>query len=299
MATCPNCRFAGANVLFDGQLKCAGCGTIYRQRLDYPSVPQGKRVAASTGSGRKFAPLIVIAAIVVIMFGGFFVALIDSEEPEPFREQPYPSRSSTHAEPEVEILEVEVAESVIDGSGHSFPWWAVSYRNTGNVPVRTPNVIATFLDKYGNRIQDQTCWSFTLLLPPGDQIWIFVTPSNAERVTDATFVAGELRKAPNYSRDHKRLQVRGIAVEPNESPSRATYPYVTGTVYNPHDVSMRVNMLMAIGYDENDKPCAYASGKTVDRYLGAEGTTTFKINSGIYQVYPPVRWVIDAWGTER
>ena len=53
---------------------------------------------------------------------------------------------------------------------------------------------------------------------------------------------------------------------------------------------------IVVGFDEDNKPCAYASGYPKERKLPVDGKLDFAITAGYYQMKTPKRWIIHAWG---
>lgn len=301
MAHCPKCGFAGAHLLTDGQLRCAGCGTIYQLNLAYPPVPRGGPVAQSKSGMAKLAPFIIFGAVAVIAFAGFFVTMIGGSEPEPHGETPHPRRSggdvAERPAPEAQVLKAEVGETVIHGMVGTTPWWVISYRNAGTVAIGSPRVRVSLYFENGDHITDVDVSAYVIHLRPGDTAWVFYSASAYKQARTIKYEAVTPMEASKYLPEYFRLAVQDVKVAPHAS--LPNYADVEGKLYNDTGRKVRVSVLQGIGYDSDGNACAYQIGSPNDFNLDVNGRTTFRLRTGAYNAGTPVRWDVHAWGSFR
>ena len=302
MASCPKCRFAGATMHKDAYLKCANCGHVYWQQLEFPPVPRNRLIPSPVGRMRQRKALIALVAVasVLLTFAVFTTVYftrsvssgVDSDQYESF-ETPTPRKSSA---PKVKILQAKVGETILHGMNGSYPWWVVSYRNSGNHPIQSPRIGAKFYDGDGRHLKDADFGAYVLYLPPGETCWVFCSPTSAKTARKALFELRKTKPVSKYTREYRRLQVRDVRIQAQSSPALKDYPFVVGSIYNTTGSRVNVRTLQAIGYDENHEPCAYTLGNALTTRLNHRETTSFKLNTGAYVIRQPVRWEVDAWG---
>jgi hypothetical protein len=283
----------------DGHLKCASCGQEFDARLAYPQAPRGGAPVTRTSVGRT-PVFIVSGAVFAIVLAGFLVMWLSSSGGSDRQTRPAVNQVSTGTEPAPapQSLYAEVAETVLSGRASTFAWWVVSYRNAGSGVIASPRIKASIRDEKGNIVHEEEHGAPIVYLPPGETVWIYVSPRNLVG-TDAEFKVVDLKAPSQWLAEHKRLEVSDLQVTPQESPHLAKYPFLTGRVRNHHHDRMRVVTLQAVAYNEQGEPCGYASGYATPSNLAPGEAAEFKLHTGAFVNETPARWELKAWGAVR
>lgn len=294
---CPKCLFPGASILLDGSRRCAQCGNIFQSVIDFPDAPSRPSGAAPVAAGKRTFALVFVGIAVFVAIVGVFVALTLSRQsaPNPYREPP-PRALTGQAETAAAAgpAQARINPQFFRGQNGDRQWWVLKYENTGDVPIWFPSVICEFRDANG-KSESHVQHAEAAKLPAGEAIWMLVEPFGVGP-HDAEFSVNGPKRATEIQPPCVRLQVDNVMLEANPDRNLAHYPFLTGTVTNNSGKRLQSVRVHGIGYDEQDLPCAYASGYAQTRKLGAGQTTEFRIGTGTWTARPPARWEAIAWG---
>lgn len=308
---CPKCRFKGANILPDGSLRCAGCSYIYRPPIAYPEPPNRVGTSAAPVAGGSRNVVVLVAVVGVLIFGAVFAYAAMGQESDAPSEK-YHSEPSTLAHAEVPVRPAEPATivpetpavdpkayaiidpNVVSGFNGTKRWWLLQYFNTGDVPISFPSIKCELHDASGEPFE-YIARSNVYWLPTGEYAWILAMPTT-DTSGDASFTVDGPKSAARQQVAWKRLEPSQIEIEPHPNTYMSKFPYLTGRVANNSGSKLGSIRLQGIGYDEEDKVCAYATGYAKPTTLEAGGTSDFKFGTGTWQVRPPVRWEVESWG---
>lgn len=301
---CPNCGFPGAAILADGSRRCASCGHTWYFRMEYPRPPAAQVAVAATGSNARVVVGVVAAAIV--MLAGLAVFLFaggsgGSYQPPP--ETPGPKVGLAVPQPQPDesgSLAAELGPDRVSGHNGISPWWLVEYRNSGEAAIAFPTVKARVLDDQGRPVLDHETVASVYRLPPGQSVWMLVSiPGSYKGSYQAEFEIVAPKRADRYTPKQRRLEVVGHELQPNPSPSLKKFPFLAGKVRNDGEVRLSSVRVHAVGYNADDKPCAFAHGYARVASLQPGQESDFKLGTGTWQIETPTRWQLEAWGTVR
>lgn len=301
---CPNCGFPGAAILPDGSRRCASCGHTWYFRIEYPQPPSAPVAVAATGGntrvvvGAVAAAIVMAAGVAVFLFAG---GSGGSHEPRPDTPRPEVRLAVPQPQPdESGSLAAELGPERVSGHSGISPWWLVEYRNTGEAAIAFPTVKARVLDDQGRPVLDHETVASVYRLPPGQSLWVLVSiPGSYKGSYQAEFEIVGPKRADRYTPKQKRLEVVGHELQPNPSPSLKKFPFLAGKVRNDSEVRLSSVRVHAVGYDADDKPCAFAHGYARVASLQPGQESDFKLGTGTWQTETPTRWQLEAWGTVR
>jgi hypothetical protein len=299
---CPKCRFPGASILQDGSCRCANCGHVYQARIPYPQ-PPARRGAASSSTNSPRTAIIIVVSIIVLAVSGFIFAVSasESDRPEPPEPAPTVQASTSESAPRNAVPagppRARIDAPTLKGKSGTRRWWVVHYHNTGKTTIYRPSIKVSYTDTRGRKA---TWVAASLLhwLPRGADTWIKVQLSNVGQGAVRFEVTG-LKSPGKYQTPWARMQGRNLSVEENPSSGAKDYPYLKGEVYNDSHFKLFSIRVFAVGYDENDQPCSFATGYTTKSILADRDRAGFKVRTGDWQTRKPSYWRVEAWGMVR
>lgn len=270
--------------------------------MSYPQPPAHAGGSSTTPAGGARGAIIVAASVIVLAVSGlvYFMSAGESRSEPPVPDPVVSARTSaaqsggdyTEA---AEPPQASIAPEFMSGYNGSSRWWVMQYRNTGNTPISYPTIDVKYTDVNGKpatyKARSQVYW-----LPAGESAWIIANISRAD-TGNVTLSVSDLKAPSKFQARFVRLDARNTRLEDNPSPALKDYPFLVGDVVNNSGRAVSSIRVFGIGYDFNDKPCAFCSGYAKTGNLAKGATAPFKLGTGTWKTRTPSYWKAEVWAS--
>ena len=298
---CPGCGSSKIEQQSKKLARCSHCGSSLILKDDYlTSVNEN----ANKPDLKSKQPLILIAIILIFIFGLLFINYHNDEKPQVIVDQIAPHKptltkvdpikiearkkeNEASFTPKVEIISQTEGKTVVGGI-----YWIVQVKNISSKSVSRARVVVSLFDVNNKRLEEQSGWSIKEVLEPNDTSVVLVLVPKPPIQMTRFELSASASKMTFLLKNQVAMEVTDFVVNQNN-----TRYEIVGDVKNPNTFAVNYTKVIAEALDETGKPIGLAHQFSTQKSLLEEENSGFKISSTTFIAQQPASWRL--WAIAR